>query len=55
MIELGLPFTDPIADGPVIQKANTKALENGVTVESTLSIVREARGKGLKAPVLLMG
>lgn len=55
LIELGLPFTDPIADGPTIQKANTKALKNGVTVTSTLKIVREARSKGLQAPVLFMG
>ncbi|MCJ1411054.1 tryptophan synthetase [Ptychographa xylographoides] len=55
LIELGLPFTDPIADGPTIQKANTKALKNGVTVESTLDMVRQARKRGLKAPVLFMG
>ncbi|TVY24095.1 Tryptophan synthase [Lachnellula hyalina] len=55
VIELGLPFTDPIADGPTIQKSNTIALKNGVTVESTLQMVREARKKGLKAPVLFMG
>jgi tryptophan synthase len=55
LIELGLPFTDPIADGPTIQKANTQALKNGVTVTSTLEIIREARRKGLQAPVLFMG
>ena len=55
VIELGLPFTDPIADGPTIQKANTQALKNGVTVTSTLEIVRTARKRGLKAPVLFMG
>ncbi|KAL8646261.1 MAG: hypothetical protein Q9210_006237 [Variospora velana] len=55
LIELGLPFTDPIADGPTIQKANTQALKNGVTVTSTLDIVRSARSKGLRAPVLFMG
>ena len=55
LIELGLPFTDPIADGPTIQKANTQALKNGVTVTSTLEIVREARRRGLHAPVLFMG
>ncbi|MCJ1432835.1 tryptophan synthetase [Xylographa pallens] len=55
LIELGLPFTDPIADGPTIQKANTQALKNGVTVTSTLDIVREARRRGLHAPVLFMG
>ncbi|KAI4115798.1 MAG: hypothetical protein LQ338_007804, partial [Usnochroma carphineum] len=55
LIELGLPFTDPIADGPTIQKANTQALKNGVTVTSTLEMVRKARSKGLRAPVLFMG
>ena len=55
LIELGLPFTDPIADGPTIQKSNTQALKNGITVESTLETVRKARRRGLKAPVLFMG
>ncbi|KAI0381704.1 tryptophan synthetase [Hypomontagnella monticulosa] len=55
VIELGVPFTDPIADGPTIQTSNTVALENGVTIGSTLAMVREARSKGLTAPVLLMG
>lgn len=55
LIELGMPFTDPIADGPTIQKANTQALINGVTVTGCLQMVRDARKKGLKAPVLLMG
>ncbi|KAL1305093.1 hypothetical protein AAFC00_002026 [Neodothiora populina] len=55
VIELGMPFTDPIADGPTIQKANTIALHNGVSVTSCLQMVREARKKGLKTPVMLMG
>ncbi|KAI1761606.1 tryptophan synthetase [Hypoxylon sp. FL1150] len=55
VIELGVPFTDPIADGPTIQTSNTVALENGVTIKSTLEMVREARSKGLTTPVLLMG
>ncbi|KAB8278634.1 tryptophan synthase [Aspergillus flavus] len=55
IIEMGVPFTDPIADGPTIQKANTKALENGVTVTIVLEKVREARRRGLKVPILLMG
>lgn len=55
LIELGLPFTDPIADGPTIQKANTQALKNGITVTSTLETVREARKRGLNVPVLFMG
>lgn len=55
IIELGSPFTDPIADGPTIQEANTQALANGTNTKTCLKIVREARAKGLKAPVLLMG
>jgi tryptophan synthase len=55
VIELGVPFTDPIADGPTVQKANTKALENGVTTSMCLQMVKDARAKGLKAPIILMG
>jgi tryptophan synthase len=55
VIEVGLPFTDPIADGPTIQKSNTIALKNGVTVASVLDLVRQARQKGLKAPIIFMG
>ncbi|KAF6839189.1 tryptophan synthase [Colletotrichum plurivorum] len=55
VIEVGAPFTDPIADGPTIQTSNTVALQHGVTIESTLGMVKEARSRGLKAPVILMG
>ena len=55
IIELGIPFTDPIADGPTIQTANTKELENGVTITTVLDMVRTARSRGLKAPLLFMG
>ncbi|KAF7932482.1 uncharacterized protein EAE98_003781 [Botrytis deweyae] len=55
VIELGIPFTDPTADGPTIQRANTQALKNGITVTSVLQMVRDARKKGLRAPVLFMG
>lgn len=55
IIELGLPFTDPIADGPTIQKSNLRALDNGVTVSSMLQMVKGARAKGLQTPVLFMG
>ncbi|CAI0652031.1 unnamed protein product, partial [Colletotrichum noveboracense] len=55
VIELGAPFTDPIADGPTIQTSNTVALQHGVTIESTLQMVKDARSQGLKAPVMLMG
>ena len=55
IIELGIPFTDPIADGPTIQSANTIALENGVNITGVLEMVRQARKRGLRTPVLLMG
>ncbi|WPH05028.1 Tryptophan synthase [Acrodontium crateriforme] len=55
VIELGTPFSDPIADGPTIQKANTIALKNGTTTTHCLNIVKAARSRGLRAPVLLMG
>ncbi|CCX32047.1 tryptophan synthase [Pyronema domesticum] len=55
IIELGIPFTDPIADGPTIQKANTIALQHGVTITSTLQMLRDARARGLTVPVLFMG
>lgn len=54
IIEIGLPFTDPIADGPTIQKANTQALKNGITLTYTLEVVRKARTQGLTIPVLFM-
>lgn len=55
VIELGMPFSDPIADGPTIQTANTVALKNGVNISTSIQMVREARNKGLQAPVMLMG
>ncbi|KAK9448700.1 tryptophan synthase beta subunit-like PLP-dependent enzyme [Limtongia smithiae] len=55
VIELGLPFTDPIGDGPTIQTSNTIALENGVTTSQTLAMVKEARASGITIPIVLMG
>lgn len=55
IIELGMPFSDPIADGPVIQKANQIALDNGVTMHMVLDLVKKARNSGVKVPILLMG
>ena len=54
-VELGMPFTDPLADGSTIQHANQVALENGMTLQDCFDIVAEARSKGFQAPVLLMG
>jgi tryptophan synthase len=71
IIELGVPFSDPIADGPAIQETNTVcltfvvtiqnahsrqvALKNDIEYATVLGMVREARSQGLKAPLLLMG
>jgi len=54
MIELGMPFSDPIADGPVIQKSYMAALQNGMTVSTLLAQVKEIR-KEVQVPILLMG
>ena len=54
VIELGLAFTDPIADGPTISAASTKALANGITVKKTLGIAKDARAQGLNVPLLCM-
>ncbi|HTS64222.1 MAG TPA: tryptophan synthase subunit alpha [Candidatus Acidoferrales bacterium] len=52
LIELGVPFSDPIADGPVIQRAGERALKAGTTLETVLSIAREIRSKS-EVPLLL--
>lgn len=54
-VELGVPFTDPLADGTTIQKANEIALTAGITFSGCLHLVKEARSQGLSIPVLLMG
>jgi tryptophan synthase alpha chain len=53
--EIGMPFSDPLADGPTIQAATQVALENGVTVRRCLDAVRELRGRGIRQPMLMMG
>ena len=54
IIEIGIPFSDPIADGPVIQASNKIALDNGMTVKKLIGQVIEIR-KRVKAPIILMG
>ena len=54
MVELGLGFTDPIADGPVISAASTRTLKNGITVKKTLEPAKDARARGLEIPLLCM-
>ncbi len=52
--EIGVPFSDPLADGPTIQEATQIALENGVTVRKCLEAVRELRERGVVQPILMM-
>jgi tryptophan synthase alpha chain len=54
VIELGVPFSDPLADGPVIQHAMHIALRNGVTLGQCIKMVREAREAGVTIPLVLM-
>ena len=55
IIELGVPFSDPMADGPVIQVASEKAIANGVTLKSVLEMVRQFRREDSVTPIVLMG
>src|ERR1700752_562066 len=55
IIELGMPFTDPMADGPSIQAAGLRALKAGMTLKKTLELVRTFRDDDNTTPVVLMG
>ncbi|QUS37696.1 tryptophan synthase subunit alpha [Tardiphaga alba] len=55
IIELGMPFTDPMADGPSIQAAGLRALQAGMTLRKTLQLVRDFRKTDDKTPIVLMG
>ncbi|QJU57300.1 tryptophan synthase subunit alpha [Sphingomonas sp. AP4-R1] len=55
LIELGLPFTDPMADGPAIQRANLRALEAGATSATIMAIARDFRARHPHVPLVLMG
>ncbi len=55
IIELGMPFTDPMADGPAIQAASLRALKSGATVSKVLDLVRKFRKADAKTPIVLMG
>jgi tryptophan synthase alpha chain len=55
LIEVGLCFSDPLADGPVIQKATQVALEKGITVRKALQAVAELRRRDVTIPLILMG
>jgi hypothetical protein len=55
IIELGVPFTDPMADGPTIQLAGQRALDGGQTLVKTLDMVRRFRAQNTTTPIVLMG
>lgn len=55
IIELGLPFTDPMADGSTIQLAGQRALDGGMTLEKTLQMARDFRAGDATTPIVLMG
>jgi tryptophan synthase alpha chain len=55
VIEIGMPFTDPMADGPAIQRAGQRALEAGQTMDRTLDLVRAFRDGDADTPIVLMG
>jgi tryptophan synthase alpha chain len=54
-IELGVPFSDPLADGPVIQRSSHQALQNGVTVDFCIETARALRDRGVEVPLIFMG
>jgi tryptophan synthase alpha chain len=55
VIEIGMPFTDPMADGPAIQAAGLRALKSGQTLKKTLDMVRAFRTRDSETPIVLMG
>nr|WP_210312010.1 tryptophan synthase subunit alpha [Afipia massiliensis] len=55
IIEIGMPFTDPMADGPAIQAAGLRALKAGTTLKKTLGVVRDFRKDDATTPIVLMG
>lgn len=55
LIEVGVPFSDPMADGPVIQASSSEALRNGMKLRTLLNQVKEARRQGAEIPMVLMG
>jgi tryptophan synthase alpha chain len=55
VIELGMPFSDPMADGPAIQWSSMRALKNGMSLKGTLAMVRDFRAGNSETPIVLMG
>lgn len=55
LIELGVPFSDPLADGPTIQAATRQALQNGITLAGCLEVAKQLRAEGITTPFIFMG
>ena len=55
MLELGIPFSDPLADGLTVQKTSFQALKQGVNVHTSLEVLRRLRDRGIEAPLIFMG
>lgn len=55
VLELGVPFSDPMADGPVVQRSGERALRNGVSLQDALNFSREFRNKNTETPLVIMG
>src|SRR5690606_370692 len=55
VIELGVPFSDPMAEGPVIQKGHERALAHNISLRNTLEVVRQFRQQNTETPLVLMG
>ena len=54
VMELGVPFSDPVADGPVIQNASYEAIQNGATLAKVFELMKKVRNEGLSTPVVFM-
>ena len=55
IVEIGMPFSDPMADGPTIQESSTRSIENGTTIQDIFELVRKIRTLNNEIPVILMG
>lgn len=54
VLEIGIPFSDPIADGPVIQAASYESILNGTTLEKSFQCIKEVRAEGVEVPIIFM-
>ena len=55
IVEIGMPFSDPMADGPTIQESSTRSIENGTTIQGIFELVKKIRTLNNEIPVILMG